>query len=283
MDPHQTPRDAAEQPAARHSETADAEVPQSPAVQSPANDSLPTAASASPAGIPQSPAVKDWMGAFGAFSQAFSAISKNIKPLAVFAAIHLALAIYSYVTNPSDPLTVIRTIFGGAPTPIQSSPVFIPLIVSMLLLVPEFRMALALADNRAATIGEVLRFNPIHLVWIILATILVLPLIVIGGLLLLIPLIWIIPWFSMVAYAIIDRNDGPVKALSTSRKLTKSDIGKVWGVMGVTILISLAAAVTAIIPVLGETTMSLIGIISYAASAVLYRWLLANRPLEAKS
>jgi len=243
-------------------------------------------AQSAPAATATSPAVasptKDynqgghWMGAFKAFSAIFNRLSPNTAPLGVFAAIYAAMAVFSLTVTQSDTLTVFRTILSGG-TPPPSQPLDnLPLLVSLLLIVPTYKMALALADNRVATIEEIFKFKPLHLVYVLLSGLVVVTALFLGALLLLIPLIWLLPWFSMVVFAIIDRNEGPLQSINTSHRLTKADLDKVWGVIGVTILINIVAFILLLIPVVGDVISSLIGIVATGALALLYRWLVAN-------
>lgn len=203
---------------------------------------------------------KEWMGAFEAFGKAFDAIVKNPRPALFFVGVYTAT-------------TVISLILQGKT--VYSDPDYVGFadLLILVFIVPLVTYALALADGKSLTVKEFMQINFKHLVVLIVASILA-ALIILGSLILLIiPAIWTIAWFSMTSFAVIDKDMGPVDALKESKRLVRNHKGKAWAIIGVTILVSIGAGFVALIPYVGVAATMFVSVLSMAASAHLYRWL----------
>lgn len=207
-----------------------------------------------------------WGGAFDAFGKMFERIKANPQPAVVLLVAYLVvLAIQASVAGvrPTEMGDIFRAAAVGS--------VF---YLAFLLALPTY--ALALAQGKVISIGEFMRFNAKKYIAIFVASILY-GLAVAGSLLLLIiPAIWVIAWFALYQMAVIDKNLGPVAALKESKRLIRNHIGKVWGIIGVSFLLSIGANILSSVPTIGIWLSAVVSfavsLLATAAMASLYRW-----------
>jgi hypothetical protein len=210
-------------------------------------------------------APKEWPGAFNAFSVALDRLMKINKPAILILGVTLVLSAIDVI--------VFDKGFYDKDLRLSDLLYFI-----FLLAIPTY--ALAIADNKQVTAADVMRFTLIKYV-IMLATVLLTILIVVGSLLLLIvPLIWTLAWFYFGTYVVIDKPMGPIEALKESKRLASQHKAKVWGIIGVSILVSIGASVLGRVPVVGDVALAAGSLWAAASSAILYRWL-QKQPKEA--
>lgn len=212
-----------------------------------------------------------WGGAFDAFGKMWERIRTNPQPTVVLVVVYVALALvqvgrYGYEAVKSGESTGV---FG-----------FDALYFLLFLLaLPTY--ALALAKGKVITVSEFLQFNAKRYFTLLGASILV-TLAAMGSLLLfIIPAIWVIAWFAVFQMAILDKNLGVIESLKESKRLAKDHKGKVWGVIGATVLFTIGASLLIVVPVvgfwLGIVASSLITVLSSAVLASLYLWLKAQQ------
>jgi uncharacterized membrane protein len=112
---------------------------------------------------------------------------------------------------------------------------------------------------------------------LILATIIYALLAFLSALAFLVPAIWVLAWFSLVQYIIVDKKIGPIAALRYSKQLTANHKGKVWGLIGASFLLGFMAVLLRLIPEVGlllyYVASGVIGVATSVAFAGLYRWL----------
>lgn len=96
--------------------------------------------------------------------------------------------------------------------------------------------------------------------------------IIAGSLLLLIvPFFFIAPRLALAMYFMVDKNTGPLEALSLSWNATKGHVGKVYGIAGVFLLFALLCVTIIGIP------FAIYFLVMYSAAiALLYRYVLAH-------
>lgn len=214
----------------------------------------------------EAPAEK-WMGAFEAYDVAFNAIKKNPTfAIAMGATMLVGYALSALIQGQPK--------FGEVWFPISEYVLLLPLV----LVLPAY--SIAAADGKNPSFTSLYR-RPIRIFVSLIAAYLLADLMVVASaILLFVPAIWTIAWFAMTAYAVMDKNMGPVKALKESKRLAKDHKGKVWGLIGVSILLSLGINVVELAPVIGKYVSSAAtGAASVwfsVAGAVLYRWLQKN-------
>jgi hypothetical protein len=210
------------------------------------------------AGVEQSP-VHVWEGAFTAFGKAFDRIKQNPEPALFFLGLYAVLSILSGIFNNAEPyLSSDYVNYGDL------------LYLVFLLAIPTY--SLALADGKQISIREFMRFSLKKYVSVFAATLLFVLIAGVSLLLLIIPAIWTIAWFFFCTYAAVDKNMGPVAALKESKRLAANHKGKVWGLIGVSILVSIAASLIAILPYVGAVAAAAASLWASAAGALLYRW-----------
>jgi hypothetical protein len=135
---------------------------------------------------------------------------------------------------------------------------------------------LALAKGIKVTIDELLHSSFKQYFNLIIAFILTLALLIVGGFALIFPLIWIIPWASLIYFVVVELDCGPLVALHEVRRLTANNKGKVWGIIGVSIIPLLLADFLIYVPIVGSIVVPAIYLIYSTAIAFLYEWLRRN-------
>lgn len=215
-----------------------------------------------------------WGGAFAAFGKVFEQIKANPAPALLFVGVYLIAS----VLEPSSAT-------GDAPMEIGDILLFsgLQILVSLAFLLALPTYALALADRKKIGLGDFMRFNARKYFSVFGVSILYM-LIVTGSLLLLIvPAVWTIAWFAACALVVVDQGKSPIKALKESKRLLLNQKGKVWAIIGVTILFSIGASLLAYFPLSGKwiesAGSSLVTLLSTAAMAILYRWV-QSQPAE---
>jgi uncharacterized membrane protein len=203
---------------------------------------------------------KKWGGAFNAYSLTLDRMLKNNKPALLILGVTLVLSLIGLAVQPENNGTNQRYF------------VYTDLLYFVFLLaVPTY--ALAIADNKQMTAKEAMRFNFAKYLSVFVAFILT-ALIVVGSLLLLIiPAIWTIAWFYLTAYAVVDKNLGPIAALKESKRLAAAHKGKVWGLIGVSVVLSIGANVLGYLPLIGDLAAMAVSLWIATTAALLYRWL----------
>lgn len=212
-----------------------------------------------------------WGGAFDVFGKMWERVKANPQPAVVLVASYLTLTLIQigasgYGAVRSDETT---SVFGFD----------VLYYLIFLLALPTY--ALALAKGNVISVGEFLRFNAKKYFALLGASILA-TLAVIGSLVLfIIPAIWVIAWFSVFSMLVVDKNLGAVESLKESKQLAKDHKGKVWGVIGATLLFTIGANLLSVLPVVGfglsVLASSVVTVLSSAVFASLYYWLKAQQ------
>lgn len=171
---------------------------------------------------------KSWMGAFEAYSVALGRIRQNLQPYWAFAGIYLVVALIS------------AAIQGGKTGEGYTS---YETIVTILLLVSIPLYGLAVADKRSMSVNEFFKPRP-KLFFILIAVVVLNALIAgISLLLLIFPIIWTLAWFYMTTFVAVDKGQGPIAALKQSKQLAQNHKAKVWGIVGVGILLNIGVSI----------------------------------------
>jgi TRAP-type C4-dicarboxylate transport system permease large subunit len=101
--------------------------------------------------------------------------------------------------------------------------------------------------------------------------------IVVGFLLLIVPGVIAVGRLAMAPFIMIDKKAGIEDALKQSNELGRKYFGKVWAVVGVTILISVLTAIISGIPVLGPLAGTAIAISYSVILALRYKQLKGHK------
>jgi uncharacterized membrane protein len=208
-----------------------------------------------------------WQGAFAAFGQAFEQIRKNPEPMLLFVAVYTALAL-------------ISSFAGGYKTVFDQEYNSYEGLANLIFLLALPTYALAVANKKTISIAEFLKFDAARYFTLIGIFILSAIIFFFSFIPLIIFWIWTIAWFLLAGYASVDKSLGPIAALKESKRLAENNKAKVWGLFGVTILISFGAALLSFIPVVGAAATAFVSVVAAGAAAILYRWLQQNVPAE---
>lgn len=215
----------------------------------------------------EKPAKGEWRGAFAAYGAALKQIKANPAPAILYVGTYLTLSIIDWLVS------------GSAAT--RNDMFNLEDINTLIFMLALPIYALAVADHKHIGLREFMQFNAKKYFSIFAAGILYGLIIAVSALPLLIPLLWTIPWFALASYPIIDKHMGPIKALKESKRLVLAHRGKVWGLIGATILLILAVVPLAFIaPLFGNLVLEFLGVVSIASFALLYRWLQHNVPAK---
>lgn len=201
-----------------------------------------------------------WEGAFNAYGTAFKKLKENPEPALLFIGVYAVLAILS-------------ALMQGGQSYMDPDYNSIEDLAYLVFAIPLIGYGLSLADGKKITLGTFMQFKFRHLVFLIVATILYALIVGVSLLLLLIPAIWTIAWFYLASYPIVDKNMGPIAALKESKRLAKEHKGKVWGIIGVSILLAIPVGILSQIPYIGSVSNAAAGVWAITAAAILYRWL----------
>ena len=96
----------------------------------------------------------------------------------------------------------------------------------------------------------------------------------IGFLLLIVPGLFMLRRYILAPYFLVDKNLGIMEAMKQSAETSKKYSSALWGLIGVTILISLPG----IVPVIGGIISAILGIAYYCAPAVRYHEVTTGEP-----
>lgn len=213
-----------------------------------------------------------WMGAFKAYDAAFKQLQANPAPAVLFIVAYSALKLVEMGTIGLGPehtdlsyflkYMAFESVFG----------------LVFLLALPVY--GLALADRKPISVSDFLRPDARKYFALFVAGALY-ALAVLGSLLLLIiPAIWVIAWFVLYEMVIVDKNMGPVQALKESKKLLFKHKGKVWGLVGVSVLLTFPASLLQLLPVVGAVLSSaaaqFVAVLGVVTTGLLYRWAQSN-------
>ncbi len=239
----------------------------SPAAESGASASVPSPTT--------TPTTSVWQGAIAAYGQAFDHIKKNPNPALLVIGAYLVVSIIGTAVAPAG----LQSDFAFRDFAIL---IALYLVVGLAFLLAMLTYAFAIADRKVISVSEFMRFDSRKYLFVFVASLISSLLIGLSALAFLIPLIWTIPWFFFSAYVVFDKNSRPADALSESRRLAQNHKAKVWGLIGVAIVMTMVASVFSFLPMigqpLGDAVSAAINLLIAGASAILYRWLQAQQP-----
>ncbi len=204
-----------------------------------------------------------WQGAWKAYGDAWELMRQNPKPLLTFLGIYLLLSI-------------IGAILQDGKNFYDEGYVNFADVTYLIFLLAMPIYGLSLVDGKKLSVGECFKFNLARYFSLLVASLLFV-LIIFGSILLfIVPAIWTIAWFYLVSYPVIDKKAGPIQALKESKRLTQNNKAKVWGVIGVSVVLAIPAILLTFIPYLGSVGSAFLSVLSVVVGAMLYRWLQHN-------
>jgi hypothetical protein len=137
--------------------------------------------------------------------------------------------------------------------------------------------AFAISDKKVISIKQLMKPNASMYFTILFTSILCSLAVVASMVLFIIPVIWVLPWVYLAMYAAFDKKLSPVAAIKYSKQMTRDHKGKVWGLIGVSILLFIASFIFAAIPGIGifiaYAGLMFVSVLNNGANAILYRYL----------
>jgi len=198
-----------------------------------------------------------WPGAFGSYKYSKAAVMVNVWTLI---GIWLAVAVIGSILQRISPSV------GGL---LASLVDVVGTTAGILVLLAGVRgQKLAFSDAISQAFPFFLKMNGLGIVVVVT--------LIVSLLLLVIPFFFVLPRVSLAHYFLIDKDMGVMDAFKASWDATKGSAGKVWGIIGVTILMALLMITIIGIP------FSIYFLIMYSgAYAVLYAFLNKTQPAAA--
>lgn len=130
---------------------------------------------------------------------------------------------------------------------------------------------LALADRKKMTVGEFVELRPRMFAYVVLATILFSVMAVASILAFIIPAIWIIAWFTLCTYPIVDKGASPIEGLTESKRLSQNNKAKVWAASIALGLCTVAGFIFTFVPYIGNIGLAFVTILTAGVYGTLYR------------
>jgi hypothetical protein len=201
----------------------------------------------------------NWPGAFGAYKPSKEAVRVSLSTIVL---LYLCTILAS-------------TVIGALLQKVMVVNQLVAFVVSC-----YFSSALVLAvlssvRGKRVELGEVLSKAPSYLLNFVLLTLLTLLTAVASVICLIIPAFFIIPRLALAQYYLIDHNMGPIEAYKASWNATRGNVGKVYGILGVTILMSLP-----ILTVIGIIASVYLLLMYTAVTGLLYLYASSQAPAE---
>jgi len=200
---------------------------------------------------------KTWPGAFGAYQHSKLAVKTNLGA-------YIWLLVISIVAS------FIPNLFAGKNgemTPMYIAVQLLAAALSLILSAATVYLMIKNIKQQKVDVNEALsagiaKFLPFLLLCIVLVVLLSISL-----LLLVVPFFLVLPRVYLAPYYLFDRDLSPMEAIKASWAETAGHVGKVWGIIGVNILIALL-----VVTIIGIPFAIYFGVLYSAADAVLYFW-----------
>jgi hypothetical protein len=208
----------------------------------------------------QLPKITEWPGAFGIYKYSKQAIMRNINTFIVLIVISTIINLLSNTIGGSKPslLLFIATVISA----------LLSVVISIALLV----VYLAGISNKQISVSEALNGISKYFVNYVVASIVAGAAALASFILFIIPAFFVIPRLVFTPFLVIDKNLGALDAVQTSWNMSKGHVGKVYGILGATIAMSLLALTIIGIP------FAIYFVFMYgAATAVLYNFVSTNK------
>lgn len=203
---------------------------------------------------------KEWPGAFAIFNKAFKQISGNLHPVLMFVGIYTVLSIVSLIIQGKSGYN-------------QEGYVPYADVLLVFFILPITVYSLALADKKKLSVAEFMQIDFKKLLILVATSLLATLLIALSFVALVFPVIWVGAWLALVVFPVVDKGMSPIQALKESKRLTQNHKGIVWGIIGVTLLVSIMMGVIGAIPYIGVAGTAFSNVWTSVAMAHLYRWL----------
>jgi len=205
--------------------------------------------------VAQLPKITNWPGAWGIYKYSKAAIKLNIKT-------YVVLLLISGLIN-----TFTNMLGGSKPSAMLFIASTLSILLGVVISIAVIVVYLAGINNKKVSVSEALNGISKYIVNYVIAAIIVGVAALASFLLFIIPAFFVIPRLIFAPYLVIDKDMGGVDAVQASWSMSKGHVGKVYGILGATLAMSLLAFTIIGIP------FAIYFIVMYAAStAVLYNY-----------
>ena len=177
-----------------------------------------------------------WPGAFGIYQSSKKAVLLNLNTYIPFA---FGLAILNAVTN----ILTNSQKNSANPVVLLSLIAFIAAIISLFVSLGVLIIMIASAQNKKITISETIQSIKKNALNYIVVSILCGLILFASGLAFLIPLFFVFPRILFAPYLVIDKGMEPMDAIKASWNGTAGHSGKVYGIIGASLLMALLIVV----------------------------------------
>ncbi len=205
---------------------------------------------------------KDIGSAFDLLGKSFEIVKNNWIPFAVVNVLVLLSAVESAI--PKKPLneeeskqayeTVYNTL-SGTDVGIVAGFGLVAILIMMALYVYLYSISYVLSTKAAKgekpSVGQLFKDGNKYVLRLIGLGILSALIVFVGLLLLIVPGVIAIGRIIMAPYILVDKNVGVMEALRQSNQMGKSFPGKIWAVIGVSILLAIGVGIVSAIPIIG--------------------------------
>jgi hypothetical protein len=206
--------------------------------------------------------IKDWPGAFGIYQISKAAVMKNFM---TFLKLDIIFGIF-YLFD----FSLTGKAAGNERAHIIGS-IVLDLIAVLMYAVIVFA-AIKSVNNEEIKVAQAFSAVINKSMNVVTVTIFIAVISLVSIFLLIIPAFFIIPRIYLSVYFVVDQNLNPIDAIKASWKATEGHLGKIYGVIGVNLLILLP-----IITLIGVLATVYFGFMYYAANAILYVYLTKNQ------
>jgi hypothetical protein len=200
----------------------------------------------------------DWPGAFKIYKTSKAAVQFNLSTMLGLIAINIGLFIIYFialaVTRHSISKYIVRLIVD---------------IINFMLYGAIAYTCLQGVKNTKTTVSEALSVAFKKWLYIAITSIIVTIILLVSLILFVVPFFFVAPRLTFAIYNIINLNMDPIKAVQTSWEQTRGNVGKIYGIIGVFILIVLPS-----ITIIGIVATLYLGLMYYASYAILYMYIL---------
>lgn len=205
---------------------------------------------------------KDLGSAFDLLGKSYEIVKNNWIPFVVVNILVLLSAVESAI--PKKPLTeeeskeayemVYNTLSGtdiGLVSGLGLLAILIMLAIYIYLYAMSYVLSTKAAKGEKPSVGELFKDGNKYVLRLIGLGILSALIVFVGLLLLIVPGVIAIGRVIMAPYILVDKNVGVMEALRQSNQMGKTFTGKVWAVIGVSILIAIGTGIIGAIPYIG--------------------------------
>jgi len=210
----------------------------------------------------------DWPGAFAAYKPSKEAVMTNLGTYVGLIALMIVAALipnfFADKNNEFNPVYLVVQVLSYALSVLFTGAVTYLMIKNV--------------RHQKADLNEALNAGVAKFAQMVVQTILITIIVFMSILLLIVPFFFVLPRVFLAPYYIFDRDMTAVDAIKASWEETRGHSTKVWGIIGVNVLIALIA-----VTIIGIPLAIYFAVLYSAAETLLYFWLKDRRPVSANT